>query len=409
MSSPPESPVIKRNRDVTCESIGSAGPLQTTVIGSYPKPSYLKIPDWFTNSKDWKERDAKNYDFKTWENFMNKEDQGKFQYDILRATNEVISAQDLAGIDVMTDGEIRRENYIHYHLRNVEGMDFENLTEHWSRNKGYKFLAPTVRHKLKPKAKAYSTFEWKTSQLFTNKVVKFTIPGPVTIRDTVADVYYGEEKKLEYLEDLAATINQEILDLVKHGCKFIQVDEPVFARYPEETLEYGLEVLKKCFRNVPDTVERSVHICCGYPLKLDQLDYPKAEIGAYHKIAKAIDDCDFIDSVSLEDAHRYNDLKLFEQFKKTKVILGLVHVSSTRIESQEEIEKRIEDVLNHIPPERLMIAPDCGLAMLPLHMIHAKLKSMVNATQAVNQRLLKKRKSGYSEASPAKAARALTK
>mmetsp|Transcript_28742 Transcript_28742/g.34917 ORF Transcript_28742/g.34917 Transcript_28742/m.34917 type:complete len:406 (-) Transcript_28742:130-1347(-) len=397
MSSPPESPA---RRNITCQTVASSGPLLTTVIGSYPKPGYLKIPDWFTNSKDWKERDAKNYDFKTWEKFMEKEDQGKFQYDVLRATNEVISAQDLAGIDIMTDGEIRRENYIHYHLRNVDGMDFDNLTEHWSRNKGYKFLAPTVRSKIKPRSKAYSTFEWKTSQLFTNKTVKFTIPGPVTIRDTVADVYYGEERKLEYLEDLAATINQEILDLVKHGCKCVQVDEPVFARYPSETLEYGLDILKKCFRNVPDTVERCVHICCGYPLKLDQLDYPKAEIQAYHKIAKAIDDADFIDAVSLEDAHRFNELNLFGMFKKTKIILGLVHVSSTKIETQEQIEKRIEDVLTQIPPERLLIAPDCGLAMLPLHMITSKLQAMVNATQAVNQRLLKKRKN---EESPAAA------
>lgn len=132
----------------------------------------------------------------------------------------------------------------------------------------------------------------------------------MTIYDTTFDKFYTN--KLDCLNDLADAINYEILDLVKNGQTVIQIDEPLFARLPDDANEFGIEIIEKCFRNVPESVFKIVHMCCGYPNYLDEPDYKKAHIDSYQKIIKKIDDCKSIDAVSLEDAHRYNDLSLFK-------------------------------------------------------------------------------------------------
>ena len=345
----------------------------TTVIGAFPKPKYLKITDWFNasggtdtaNPTKFYEEEIKKIGNKAEEIF-------------LKATKQVIIDQEKCGIDVITDGEVRRENYIHYHCRHLDGMDFDKLTEKVTRTGNYKCLLPTVTDKINAKEE-FLVSEWKHNQSLTTTPVKITIPGPMTITDTIANTYYKSDEEMGH--DLARAINIEIKRLADAGCKFIQVDEPLFARKPENALAFGIENLEKCFDGInQNDVEKITHICCGYPDKLDAVDYPKAPLDSYKKIAKALDKS-IIDSVSIEDAHQHNDLSLLKDYKNTKIIFGVIKIASSKIEKVEEIQERINEALKFISKEQLVAAPDCGLGHLPRKLAKEKLKAMVRAVK----------------------------
>tara|TARA_Y100000590_G_scaffold373393_1_gene437070 strand:- start:19451 stop:20521 length:1071 start_codon:yes stop_codon:yes gene_type:complete len=345
----------------------------TTVIGAYPKPNYLKITDWFnaeggtdtTNPTKFYENEIKK---------MGSDAEEIFQ----KAAKEVIKDQLECGIDIVTDGEIKRENYIHYHCRHLKGIDFNNLTEKIARTGNYKCFLPTITNKITA-TEAFLVEEWKNNQNQSNKPVKVTIPGPMTITDTIANTYYKSDEEMGY--DLALAINIEIKRLVEAGCKYIQVDEPLFARKPENALTFGIKNLEKCFDGITSTdVEKITHICCGYPDKLDAINYPKAPLDSYKKIAKTLDQS-IIDSISIEDAHRYNDLSLLKDYTNTKIILGVIKIASSNLESIEEIELRINEALKYIAADQLIAAPDCGLGHLSRDLAIAKLKKMVQAVK----------------------------
>ena len=345
----------------------------TTVIGSYPKPSYLQVPDWF-NAEGGTDTADPTADYLDAINKMGGEREGIF----LKATKEVIQDQVECGIDIVTDGEVRRENYIHYHCRHLNGIDFSKLTEKTARTGNYKCWLPTITNKVTA-TESFLVEEWKTNQKLSNKPIKVTIPGPMTITDTIANTYYKSDEEMGY--DLAEAINVEIKRLEEAGCKYIQVDEPLFARKPANAINFGIKNLEKCFANVDSTkIERITHICCGYPDKLDAFNYPKAPLDSYKKIANALD-ASLIDSVSLEDAHRYNDLELLRNFTKTKVIFGLIKIASSQKETEEEIENRVLDALNYIDKQQLIAAPDCGLGHLPRQLAIEKLKIMVDVAK----------------------------
>jgi 5-methyltetrahydropteroyltriglutamate--homocysteine methyltransferase len=154
----------------------------------------------------------------------------------------------------------------------------------------------------------------------------------------------------------------------------------VFARKPDRALDIGVEALGRCFAGVSAPVNRVVHICCGYPIELDQEDYPKADQQSYFALANAIEDAP-IDAVSIEDAHRHNDLVLLERFRTTKAILGVIGIARTRIEPVDEISARLAQALEHIDAERLIAGPDCGLIMLDRPTAMAKLKNFVAAAK----------------------------
>ncbi len=207
-----------------------------------------------------------------------------------------------------------------------------------------------------------------------------TVPGPMTITDTSTDVYYNDDKRLGAA--LAAALNEEILALANAGCTWIQVDEPVFARNPDKALDYGIENLERCFHGLPDHVVLAVHMCCGYPDYLDQENFQKADKMAYFQLSDAIEDSS-IQAISLEDAHRQNDLSLLEHFKTTKVILGVIAIASSRIETVTEITERLQAALEHIDAGRLIAAPDCGLGYLDRKLALAKLANMVSAAKSL--------------------------
>ena len=345
----------------------------TTVIGAYPKPSFLQLPDWF-NAEGGTDTLKPTVDYNNAIKKMGEDSESIF----LKAAAEVINDQIECGIDIITDGEVRRENYIHYHCRHITGVDFNTLTEKIARTGNYKCWLPTIVAKVEAQD-SFLVHDWKVSQKLSSKPVKITIPGPMTIADTIANTYYKSDDKMGF--DLAEVINVEIKRLQKAGCKYIQVDEPLFARKPQQAIDFGIDNLAKCFEGLENTeIEKITHICCGYPDKLDVINYPKAPLDSYKKIAKALD-ASLIDSVSIEDAHRYNDLELLRNFTKTKVIFGLIKIASSQIETKEEIENRVLDALNYIDKQQLIAAPDCGLGHLPRQLAIEKLKIMVDVAK----------------------------
>ena len=237
----------------------------TTVIGAYPKPSFLELPDWFkAEGGTDTERPTEGYTKAITK--MGNEIKSIF----LKATKEVIDDQIECGIDIITDGEVRRENYIHYHCRHLEGIDFEKITKKIARTGNYECWLPTITNKVEAK-EPFLVHDWSEAQKLSSRPVKITIPGPMTITDTIANEYYTSDKQLS--EDLAQAINVEIKRLVEVGCKYIQVDEPLFARKPKEAIEYGIENLEKCFDSISNSdVKKITHICCGYPDKLDAIN-----------------------------------------------------------------------------------------------------------------------------------------
>ena len=231
--------------------------ISTTTIGSFPKPDYLPIMDWFDSARgeDGMNTVKTTIEYTKYHNKKNESDELLFK----RAANEVINIQIDAGIDVPTDGEIRRENYIHYHCRYLDGFDFSNLEHRVLRDGAYETSLPAIRKKISHSGKFYSSNDFISAQSFSKNPIKFTIPGPLTIMDTTADCFYDDRKKLNY--DLADTVNKEILNLVDKGCKYIQIDEPLFARQVEDALSFGIEGVERCLHKVPKDINLSlIHI-----------------------------------------------------------------------------------------------------------------------------------------------------
>ena len=346
----------------------------TTTIGSYPKPEFLKLPDWFQGDKGT-DTERPTVD---WKNAMSA--LGKNREELIeKAVQEVINDQINCGIDIVTDGEVRRENYIHHHCRYINGIDFDYLTKKTARTGNYDCYLPTVISKVKF-TEPFLDKEFQINQKNSTKPVKITLPGPLTITDTIAENFYFNDKNLGI--DLSNVINEEVKALADAGCKYIQIDEPLFARKPTEANDFGIENLERCFHGVSTDVEKIVHICCGYPDKIDSDDYPKAPLHSYNNIATNLEDST-VDTISIEDAHRHNDLKLLEFFKTKKIIFGLIKIASSEIENIDEIRSRVFDCLNHIDKERLIAAPDCGMGYLSREMAMQKLENLNKAVKSI--------------------------
>ena len=348
----------------------------TTTIGAYPKPDYLQVPDWWGDARAGK---AYTFDYvSAYEQAV--EGLGEKAEEVFaRAAKDVIDDQISAGIDILTDGEVRRENYIHYHCRHLDGIDFARRTEMEFRP-GYHGAVPTITGAISA-ADYFLSADWKVAQGLTDRPVKITMPGPVTIGNACYDEHYGDDRKRRGA-DIAAALNAEIRDLAAAGCKYIQIDEPGFARSPGDALDFGFENLDRCWHGVPDDVVRTVHMCCGYPDKLDNPDYPKADNDIYERLADLVE-ASAIQHYSLEHAHRHIDLALLERFKTTTIILGCFDISSSKVESVDEIEEQLRQALEHIDAERLIAAPDCGLGLLTRELAVQKMTNLCEAAGRV--------------------------
>lgn len=355
--------------------------LPTTTIGSLPKPKYVPIRDWFESESTMSFQKTVHDPA-----LFLPERKSEVEALVTRGIKEVVRFQDKLGLDILTDGEIGRENYMALQCRHLDGIDFnEPLTKKMIRGGALEALVPTIRGRIRPR-EHFLAKDWRIARSVTRKPVKMTVPGPLSLGDWLVDSYYHDERLL--YEDLASALNWEILDLAKSGCRVIQLDEPFFARDPQKALRFGIDMLERCFHGLPPEVERVVHICCGYPNKVDDKNFKKADPSAYWDLAEALERS-HIHTLSIETAHRAIDLRLLEQFKQTKIILGVVTVAKSEVESVELIRKRLRAALNHIEPERLIAAPDCGLGMLGMlgergrRIAEKKLRNLVAAAHAL--------------------------
>lgn len=339
--------------------------IQTTVIGSYPK--YPKLIGKDFNTK-WLVVPENNLD-KGWED---KENLKNLQEE---AICWAVKEQEEAGLDVVTDGEQKRGNYVLYHCQHLEGFDFANKEEKIFRGGNVKGFVPVVRGPIKAK-EHFLVEDFKFLRSLTNKQIKITIPGPLTIIDSVKDSYYFSERKLAF--DLAKAIREEVQALSDAGCTLVQFDEPVFIREPKKFFSYGLEALQACFEGISG-VTKQVHICRGYPKE----GVPKTDAARYTQVIEALSTLD-IDAIAVEDAHEQLDNNIFKKFGSKKIILGVVDIGNPRVETVEEIENRIKEVLKVIHPDKLLVAPDCGLLLLKPEVAKAKLVNLVLAARKVS-------------------------
>lgn len=339
--------------------------LKTTVIGSYPKYPPLVNGEFDVR---WLISPGNNLD-KGW---RNKENLEKLQN---KAIRWAVKEQEETGLDVITDGEQKRGNFVFYHCQHLDGFDFDNKETKLIRGKSRTELVPVIRGPIRHK-EFFLLDEFYFLKFLTNKQIKVTIPGPSTIMDSVKDLYYNDEK--EVVLDLAKAIRKEVNELSSAGCDIIQFDEPVFVREPEKFFEYGITALQDCFKGVGG-IEKVVHICRGYPSKEKDV---KAQKNNYGKIIEALSSST-IDRIAVEDGHEHLDLEIFKKFRDKEVVLGAVDIGNEQIEKVEEIRSRIIKVLEIVPPEKLFIAPDCGLLLLDPEVAKAKLKNLVKAAKGI--------------------------
>ena len=342
--------------------------ITTTVIGSFPKPSYLPIKDWFSDTTA-----------DPLANSIHKFVDPLHQYYLLKATQEIVKLQQ--NLDTVTDGEVRRYNYIFYHCRHLDGIDFTNLKNKEVRNGAYQCQSPVIISKIKVNTH-FLARDFLIASLFSDKPVKVTIPGPLTIMDSLFNDFYSDKEEL--MKDISIALNSEIKDLINHGCKYIQIDEPVAIRKAEDFLLYGIRFLNETLKGTEGTVERTVHICCGYTPVADNVEYSRADNKNFLKIVTELDNSPEVDVLALEDAALHNDLALFKQIKKSKLCLGVVASVRTRIESVQEICQRIKDVTEVFPSQKLIVSPDCGLGLLSRDQSLRKLNNMVQAVEIIN-------------------------
>jgi len=361
-------------------------PLETTVIGAWPKPSTLNLPDWFSEKGNFKEGESSRltgmgggYDPRSTIN-KRKEESDQLEEDIKAAAKLVMETQNELGIDVLTDGEIDRGAYYIHIMNNIKGIDMDNLAEKTMRSGAYSTYVPVVRSKVHIEEPS-SWKEWKRSNELKpeGSILKFTVPGPMTLTDGIHNEFYATKQELQ--EDLVKAINKELLALAEYGCKVVQIDEPVLMRYPDEAWDYGIQNLAKCLDGLPEDITKVVHLCCGYPDKVDTDEYLKADKSNYGRLAEKLDNAGF-DQISIEDAEAKIDLSILEKFKLSKIILGSITVARTKVETVQEIKDRVSQALEFIPKERLILAPDCGLGFLSEELIRAKLTNMVEAAKS---------------------------
>ena len=324
----------------------------TTIAGSLPKPAWLAEPD-----KLWPQWRLSGADLGT----------GK-----LDATLLAIKLQEDAGIDVVSDGEQSRQHFVHGFVEFVDGIDFAHKVEMGIRNNRYKAMVPTVIGALRLKGRVHGA-EARHARAHTTRKLKITMPGPMTIVDTVADRHYGDRVAMAFA--FADQLNAEARALERDGVDVIQFDEPAFNVYMAEVKAWGIEALHRAIDGLKCTT--AVHICYGYGIKAN-IDW-KATLGGewrqYEEIFPALA-ASRIGEVSVECIHSKVPLDLLSLLKGKNVQLGVIDVATDAVETPEEVAAAIEAALEHVPKERIVAGTNCGMAPMRRDIAAAKLDAL---------------------------------
>ncbi len=301
----------------------------------------------------------------------------------LDATLLWIKTQEDAGLSVIGDGEMSRQHFVHGFLERVEGIDFANKVEMGIRNDRYKALVPQVVAPLRLKGRVHAA-EARFLRAHTTRRTKFTLPGPMTIVDTVADRFYGDRVKMAFA--FAELLNEEARALQADGIDVIQFDEPAFNVYMAEAAEWGVAALERAIEGLHCTT--AVHICYGYGIEANVKW--KATLGEqwrqYEQVFPALAKS-AIDQVSLECIHSQVPPELMALLKGKDVMVGVIDVASDRIETPEEVADTLALALQYVPREHLIACTNCGLAPMSRAVAEAKLQALGAGARLADQRL----------------------
>jgi 5-methyltetrahydropteroyltriglutamate--homocysteine methyltransferase len=334
----------------------------TAIAGSLPKPAWLA-----ETHKLWPQ----------WRGEGAELAQAK-----LDATLLWIKAQEDAGLDVIGDGEQSRQHFVHGFLERVEGIDFEHKVEMGIRNDRYKAMVPQVVAPLALKGRVHEA-EARFLRAHTQRRVKFTLPGPMTIVDTVADRHYGDRVKLAFA--FAELLNQEARALQADGVDVIQFDEPAFNVYLAEAADWGVRALERAAEGL--TCTTAVHICYGYgiPANVDWKKTLGAQWRQYEQVFPALAKSS-IDQVSLECFHSHVPPELMALLHGKDVMVGVIDVASDDVESAEDVAATIATALRHVPADRLIACTNCGLAPMARGVAEAKLRALAEGAALARRR-----------------------
>jgi 5-methyltetrahydropteroyltriglutamate--homocysteine methyltransferase len=329
----------------------------TTLVGSYPQPEWLidrkklagRFPPRVRARELWRVEEA----------FL-KEAQDD-------ATVIAIRAQEEAGLDIITDGETRRESYSNRFATALEGVDIDHPGTALDRS-GHPNPVPRIVGKVRRKH-AVEVEDLLFLKKHTKKQVKMTVPGPFTMSQQAQNDFY--ESAEEAAMDYAAAVNQEIRDLFAAGADIVQIDEPYMQARPEKAREYGLKALNKALEGVTGTT--AVHICFGYAAIIHQRP---AGYSFLPELAGSP-----VKQISIETAQSNLDTAVLDTLAGKKIMVGCIDLSDPKIETPQQVFARVKRALPHVPKENVIVAPDCGMKYLPRDVAFGKMKAMVEAAR----------------------------
>jgi 5-methyltetrahydropteroyltriglutamate--homocysteine methyltransferase len=329
----------------------------TTLVGSYPQPEWLidreklagRFPPRVRARELWRVE----------ESFL-----PEAQDD---ATVLAIRAQEEAGLDIITDGEIRRESYSNRFATALEGVDVDNPGTALDRS-GHPNPVPRIVGKIRRKHPV-EVQDLLFLKEHTSRKTKITVPGPFTMSQQAQNDYYKSEE--EAAMDYAAAVNAEIKDLFAAGADIVQVDEPYMQARPEKARQYGLKVLNKALENISGVT--AVHICFGYAAIIHQRP-------SGYSFLPELAGCS-CQQVSIETAQSKLDCSVLTSLSSKKIMVGCIDLSDMTVETPQKVVERIKKALRYVPKENVILAPDCGMKYLPRDVASGKMKAMVEAAK----------------------------
>jgi 5-methyltetrahydropteroyltriglutamate--homocysteine methyltransferase len=335
----------------------------TTIAGSLPKPEWLAEPNilW----APWKSKG---------------EELARAKRD---ATLLAVKLQEDAGIDIVTEGEQARQHFVHGFLEKINGIDFAHKVEMGIRKDRYKAMVPQVVAPLRLKGRVHAD-EARIARTHTARRLKFTLPGPMTIIDTIADQYYGDRVKMAFA--FAELLNEEAKALQADGIDLIQFDEPAFNVYMDEVNDWGIKALERAAEGL--SCATAVHICYGYGIKANT-DWKQtlgSEWRQYEQIFPAIDQS-AIQQVAIECRNSKVPLELLALLKGKLVQAGVIDVASDSVETAEDVVKVIEDVSQFVPKSNIIPTTNCGMAPMRRDIAEAKLLALGAGAKLARERL----------------------
>jgi 5-methyltetrahydropteroyltriglutamate--homocysteine methyltransferase len=332
-----------------------------TLVGSYPQPEWLidhvKLAGRFP---------PRTRALELWR--IAAEHLSEAQDD---ATRLAVQDQERAGLDIVTDGEIRRESYSNHFATQLDGLDLDQPGEALDRS-GEKVYVPRIVGPIRRK-RAVGVNDVKFLRAQTDRAIKMTVPGPFTMTQQAQNNPYADarEAALAY----AAAVNEEIRDLFAAGADYVQLDEPYMQARPQEAERYGIEALNRALEGI--TQPTCVHICFGYAALIHERPSGYSFLPQLHDAACS--------QVSIETAQSGLDCTVLEMIPAKQVLLGVIDLSTPEVETPEVIRERVLRALEHAEPERILLSTDCGMKYLPRASAFGKLQSMVAAAEQLRR------------------------